>query len=353
MPGGSWREVTEIRAECHHMAARPAPTRLRIGDIVSVQIACFGQEYAQGKAGERWRHPDERDKGTITGKDGDRWFVDFEDGEEVRAWKRSALRFESRAPNAAGTSRSNPLSRQDDEDSSDEEGESPDAGGTHAENDADDSSSSDDDEVEVPAAILSEHGEGLGPPGAASTGQWVQDDTYGVDERARHGFTSKPAPVLELRDWEHASLFRLGTHFLPMGFLDEMAAAMTRTAEQKFRDGSRRFQNFTVAKSDLLQWIGVWMYMLAFNQSGGHRGYFGSQSFGPDHCLERIMACTSNNAATGKTKGVDWFESMLACFTLPTFYGVEHEQDPFRPTRKCVHTAHLSCTCFVAAALLT
>lgn len=32
------------------MAPSQAPSRLRLGDVVSVQIACFGEEYARSKA---------------------------------------------------------------------------------------------------------------------------------------------------------------------------------------------------------------------------------------------------------------------------------------------------------------
>lgn len=313
------------------MAPRAQPVRLRIGDVVSVQIACFGEEYARGKAGERWRDADERDQGTIVGRDGERWLIDFEDGEAVQGWKRQAVRFESRAEAAAGTTRASAVQRDDDGSSDEEQQETEQAAQANA-----DSSDEDEDEVEMPCIFPAEHGEGLGPAGAAAEGQWTRDDVYSVDERARHGFMDKPVPVLRMTDREHASLYRLGRHFLPMAYLEEMAGTMTRTAGEKARQGARRFNNFRVTVQDLLQWIGCWIYMLAFNQSGGHRAYFGPQPFGPSHRLEDILGLVS---PSDKKKGIEWFENMLGCFTLPIYSSAAHAHDPFRPTRKyeCTH----------------
>ena len=86
---------------------------LRVGDIVSVAVWRFGDEYAETRVPEdQDLHTEEvRDEGKVVGKDssGTKWLVDFDDPSvDVSAWLRVALRFERRpgaaAAGAAGTS---------------------------------------------------------------------------------------------------------------------------------------------------------------------------------------------------------------------------------------------------------
>ena len=56
-------------------------------------------------------------------------------------------------------------------------------------------------------------------------------------------------------------------HFLPVAFLTDMAAKMQEKGRAKAAAGNRDYNNWTVTKDDLLQWIGVWIYMLAFPQA--------------------------------------------------------------------------------------
>ena len=87
------------------------PAGLKKGDRVSVQVGCFGEDYARGRLSAECKNPatwrtcaDVRDTGVVVRSDGaGKWFVDFEDGEEPEAWKHGLLRIEQRAaaPTAA------------------------------------------------------------------------------------------------------------------------------------------------------------------------------------------------------------------------------------------------------------
>jgi len=71
---------------------------LKIGDKVSAQALCWGDDFAKSEFPDSWRTA--RWQGTVLGREGIKWLVDFgEDtssGEEHKAWARSALSFESR-----------------------------------------------------------------------------------------------------------------------------------------------------------------------------------------------------------------------------------------------------------------
>ena len=98
---------------------------------------------------------------------------------------------------------------------------------------------------------------------------------------------------------------------------------------------------------DLLQWIGVWLYMLAYPQvSSTRRSYFQPPGggFGPSHNL----AATRFQAGKGP-RAPGWFECVQACFALPQWQskaqtgmekgkkvprsGLHDPNDPFKPTR--------------------
>ena len=96
--------------------------------------------------------------------------------------------------------------------------------------------------------------------------------------------------------------------------LHYMAESMTAVGKQKYQEGNRHFVNWSVSVDDLLQWIGVWMYMLAFPMEGDRRAYWASPmgGYGPSHRLMDYLALGQNGE-----KGVRWFEMMMACFELP------------------------------------
>ena len=154
---------------------------------------------------------------------------------------------------------------------------------------------------------------------------------YGVDERCKHGFTDQYGPRLNnFVSWETASLFSIALHFLPVTYLAAMAAAMQAKGLSKYNggQGDRYYHNWKVTLEDLYQWIGVWIYMLAFPQAGSRRDYFTERpgGYGPRHRISDYLRLGRNGE-----KGAAWFERMHACFTLPT-YG--DERDPFNPTRR-------------------
>uniref|UniRef100_A0A7S3AX02 PiggyBac transposable element-derived protein domain-containing protein n=1 Tax=Haptolina ericina TaxID=156174 RepID=A0A7S3AX02_9EUKA len=165
---------------------------------------------------------------------------------------------------------------------------------------------------------------------------WKRDDGFCFDQRSKVS-TSKDPPKLNLPQEQvnEKSFFELGCLFLPMLFLELMAAAMTTQGRVKHDQGDVHFSaNWTVTTNDLLQWIGVWMYMLAFPQPGGRRVYWEEPNggFGPRHKLQAWLRLGDNGE-----KGVRWFENMLLCFTLPGYTRGDKEwkkDDPFQLTRR-------------------
>ena len=88
-----------------------------------------------------------------------------------------------------------------------------------------------------------DHGENL-TAGHTITARadWERDDTYGVDERARHGFTEDWGPRLknfDANDDGSVCLFALAKHFLPVDFLAAMAAKMQQVGLRQARTGRR------------------------------------------------------------------------------------------------------------------
>eukprot|EP00965_Chrysotila_dentata_P115703 3823728-Pleurochrysis_carterae.AAC.2 len=128
-------------------------------------------------------------------------------------------------------------------------------------------------------------------------GDWKRDDEWGIDERARHGFTGQDGPRLNnMPNWETASLFALGCLFLPMHFISLMAVRMTEVGRQKDAEGLDGYVGWTVSSEDILQRIGVWICMLAFLQAGDRMQYFEEPTggFGPRHAR---MLCPPNLCA--------------------------------------------------------
>ena len=203
---------------------------LRVLDVVTVAVWRFGEAYARSRCpDENWKNEDVRDEGTIVAKDNDKWKVDFHDGEPVKAWQRVALTFKSRPTQAE---RATIVS----DDSSD-------AVSNHgAEEPTVDSS---DDDIPAP-----DHGDDVGA-GNVAQGTWTRDDTYGVDERAKHGFMEYAGPRLhdfKASDDGSVDLFLLGQHFLPINFLTEMAKQM-QAAKQMQCGGSAGRAHTALARS--------------------------------------------------------------------------------------------------------
>mmetsp|Transcript_21099 Transcript_21099/g.66047 ORF Transcript_21099/g.66047 Transcript_21099/m.66047 type:complete len:114 (+) Transcript_21099:556-897(+) len=81
-------------------------------------------------------------------------------------------------------------------------------------------------------------------------------------------------PKLNLDGYASKGIFDYAKFFLPKTYLGHLAAMMQ--ANGKARHGRKipGYANWTVTVDDVLQWIGVWMYILAFPQHGGRESYF-------------------------------------------------------------------------------
>mmetsp|Transcript_56077 Transcript_56077/g.122080 ORF Transcript_56077/g.122080 Transcript_56077/m.122080 type:complete len:253 (+) Transcript_56077:606-1364(+) len=116
-----------------------------------------------------------------------------------------------------------------------------------------------------------------------------------------------------------------------------MAVAMTEEGAKKAAAGHAGYSNWSVSVDDILQWIGVWLYMLAYPQVGARAKYWEERKggYGPRHRLAEHLKLGSNGNGV---KGRKWFEQMHACFTLPVKTderaGATSEEDPFKPVRR-------------------
>ena len=304
---------------------------LKVGDIVSVPATVFGQAWAREHFRSDWHT--KKLEGTVVAKgSGTAWQVTFpaatEDDEpmDISIPRKDIVFVSRRAAPAA-------VVDVDDELSSEDEPEKP---MTAVD------SSEDDEDVAVDAFFMEE------PEHDVKTGKkdsykkdmmadWKRDDDFCFDQRAKFT-TAKDPPKLngqQQSDETPSSLFALGCLFLPMTFLTLMAAEMTELGQEMHRKGSAQFSaKWSVSVDDLLQWIGVWMYMLAFPQPGGPRVYWQEPPglFGPRHKLQATLRLAENGE-----KGVSWFECMLACFKLPGYAHGDAEwkkDDPFQATRR-------------------
>ena len=154
----------------------------------------------------------------------------------------------------------------------------------------------------------------LGLSDAAS--KWIRDDDFSFDERAKNGYNSKHGPSIGNfpGGFENGDLFGCAKHFLPMNYLESMAMEMTAQGRARAAE-NRRFAGWHVTTDDVIQWIGVWMYMLAFpQQASSRRSYFQQPlgGYGPAHNLQSILV----QAGKGP-RGLSWFEGMQTCFHLP------------------------------------
>ena len=318
--------------------------RLIAGDIVSAAAYSWGSDFARSMGDRSGRSESVRLEGVVLRSEDGHWVVDFGDEDHIK-WKRKELRFVRRpsaapARPAAVSSRARPIDDPDSSENSDGDGPAAPA----------DSSEEEDDSGNVVRAGRPDHVAAL-PEETAN--KWIPDHNCASDERQKHGFTRQDGAQMSNMDgWQTAELFSYAKHFLPMNFLDEMAKEMTEEGRRRAARGgaSRRYENWTVETSDLLQWIGVWIYMLevAFpQQASSRRSYFQPAvgGYGPQHNLSSILL----QGGRGE-RGLGWFEAMQACLVLPTWNrrgdrASEHgqnvqrsephsEDDPFKPTRR-------------------
>ena len=328
------------------MPARKCTKALQPGDRVSAAAYSWGAAFAREKGDKGGRNDEVRVEGTVVEAQGNKWVCDFGDEDNI-AWNRSELRFVSRSGEgdpARGTKRSRPAPREDSSDEEEQQAEA-EADATHGCSDSSDA----EDLEEQPVGRAGRPNHAMPGAGLVAGAQWQRDDTYAVDERAKHGFNTKhPPAIVNMRGgFENAALFDCALHFFPMNYLEAMAAEMTAVGRAKADEGLRRYAGWIVTKEDLLQWIGVWVYMLAFPQlASTRRSYFQPPmgGYGPGHNLQATLLQGGRGS-----RGLGWFEAMMSCFSLPQWKnssqtGTENggnversakydKEDPFRPTR--------------------
>ena len=322
---------------------------LRPGDIVSAAAYSWGLAFAREHGDRGGRNDEVRVEGKVVEADGTRWICDFGDSENI-AWKRGELRFVSRpgeAEAARGSKRSRPLARDDSSDDEPAPQSEPDTGVNSGSSECEETAEDQPVRVGRPQHAMPDLGLGV------ASSRWIRDDSYAIDERSKCGFTAKQMPSITNMPggFENASLFDCSKHFFPMNYLEEMAAEMTLAGRRKHeQDNQRRFATWSVTTEDVLQWIGVWIYMLAFpQQASSRRSYYCFQApdggYGPQHNLSAILFQGGRGP-----RGLSWFESMQSCFQLPRWKNssqqctenggsVERSEpfkkdDPFEPTRK-------------------
>eukprot|EP00965_Chrysotila_dentata_P169613 5599016-Pleurochrysis_carterae.AAC.1 len=59
-----------------------------------------------------------------------------------------------------------------------------------------------------------------------------------------------------------------------MEYMGEMTVCMTAAGRAKHEKGVPGYANWAVSLDDLIQWLGVWIYMLAFSSPGGDRSSY-------------------------------------------------------------------------------
>lgn len=316
------------------MPPRAREPPLLIGDIVSVAVRQFGEEYARGRGGRQWASENVRDEATVMEKHDNKFLLDFGDGEEKRWWVRRLLRFVRRTASAEEQRARRAALDSDDEGSGG--GEEPeDVDGDHHVRDEDTSSSEVDEERHI--TFDDDDPDNCGDGVVADVDGWVRNDEQFVNERERQGWNSTSPPVwnacpakcLNAEDACDVSsyFFEVCLSWFHVGFFKEMAELMQENGRAK----GQLWASWKVTLDDLWQFVGVWYYMLAFEEIGCRRNYFSGISgrashFGPRHCVEEFLLRGKNGV-----KGVRWFENMLTCFDLPK--GDVPNTDPFYKTR--------------------
>lgn len=125
-----------------------------------------------------------------------------------------------------------------------------------------------DDAVDETAAAPS-------PAAAQEPNPWQRNDSLAFSQRVKTlGDDPQYKPKLNLEDYASKGIFEYAKHFLPMVFLAALAAKMEANGKAKHDQKVDDYANWTVPVDDVLQWIGAWMYRLAFPQQGGIESYF-------------------------------------------------------------------------------
>ncbi|KAL1508654.1 hypothetical protein AB1Y20_004750 [Prymnesium parvum] len=289
-----------------------------VGDRVSVPVRAFGEEYARQRAAQHpsrvaWSSDALRDEGVVRDKSSDGKFLVYFNDDQEPVWSaRKALQFVSRG-DAPTRRRVVAEASSDDED-----------------DDAPAADFDDDDAEERSGGHLDAQ---TGPSTPADLEGWQRNDAYSSDERMKWGHFSEHPPVWNVlhelpKDQQTVEFFFAACKsWFNMDFLSDMAELM----HKKGREKGVQWAAWKVSVDDLLQWIGVWYYFLAFPQSGGRRSYFmhssAHRTFGPRHYLEEWLKRGKN----GDHKGVKWFENMETVFSLPK--GDVGTTDPFHEVR--------------------
>ena len=308
---------TSLRNQDAPRAPRALP--LKVGDKVSVAVRQFGESYARERAGRRWASDEVRDDGVVVEKKDGKFVVEFADDSEQHLFARKVLRVVERGAAAAALAPAPVLESSSEDESS----------GAEQDDDGGGMPSSDDDGI-----------------GVNDVAGWVRNDAQNIDERSKHGWSLRNDPswvkcpescrLARDEDDMSAYFFDVCLSWLHEGFFRQMADEM----QSKGRSKGTLWASWKVSLEDLWQWLGVWFYMLAFEELGERRCYFqGTSRFGPRHILEEYLLRGKNGA-----KGVKWFENMLTCFTLPT--GNVTESDPFQATRymwECCRSQFVEC----------
>ena len=92
----------------------------------------------------------------------------------------------------------------------------------------------------------------------------TRDDGFQFSQRSRKtGDERKFERTLNLDGNATKGIFEYAKHFLPMVFLRDMAILMMAKGKAKHTEGKSDYEHWEVTLDDVLQWIGIWMYMLA------------------------------------------------------------------------------------------
>eukprot|EP00965_Chrysotila_dentata_P019490 648025-Pleurochrysis_carterae.AAC.1 len=69
-----------------------ASARLREGDVVSLPVCTFGEQYARSRGAVQWTSASVRNEGRVVGKRVTKWIVEFDDLDEPAVLPRKAYR---------------------------------------------------------------------------------------------------------------------------------------------------------------------------------------------------------------------------------------------------------------------
>jgi len=312
--------------------------RLKVGDKVSVKgLDAFNIDWLRTNYARNWQNV--RFDGVVGALVDGKWQIDFDDG-ETQTLTRNKVRYESR-PASSGLLADTlvEVASSDDEDGAD-------AAETPAVYDDSSDEPSDDERAPHPP-FEAEHERVGGAHVPATMEGWVRDDGFPFDQRAKAGFDDDNGPKLRnFPDFQDAGLFQFALHFLPVGFMSELADTMTAAAKRKFEmDGDANCRNFQVTLDDVYQWIGVWIYILAFPQAGDVRDTYWKEpagGYGPRHRLADILRLGGNGDKTQF-----WFRRMQTVLEFPHKPG-SPSSDPFIRVRHfwdSLRKASLLCCC--------